>query len=163
MTPVSRIGAWILAAALAVANAMLAFTDIDITITKSPVHTGPIESPNWTRLEPVAAGSELGDLSSVVERPLFWASRRPYPAQSEPSATPPAPAASRAKLDELKLTGVMRHNTRKRALISWHERPEGVWLDEGATHAGWRIASIDEAEVRIEADGYIHRLLLRAP
>ena len=114
-------------------------------------------------MEPIAAGSKISDFSTVVERPAFWPSRQPFPTQPEPAATPPTPAASRVKLDELKLTGVLLHNARKRALISWHERPEGVWLDEGATQAGWRIASIDEAEVRIEADGYIHRLVLRAP
>lgn len=163
MKPTFRIAAWSLVAALTGAHAFWAFTPIDVRTTaqtSTPVQKAPLHE---IAISPPVEGVALGELAQVLDRPIFWSSRRPREAPANTAPDPSDAAPPSARLDGLRLAGVMRNVERKQALIEWSERPEGVWVEEGTIHAGWRIASIDEQEVRLEARGQVIRLRLSEP
>lgn len=100
------------------------------------------------RLEGVAVES----LAETLERPLFWATRRPKPAEvvSAP-ANPPG--------IDLRLVGVMQGDTGKlRALIVSPQQPNGRWLEEGGEVEGWRLTRIGSNAISLESGGRRHEL-----
>jgi hypothetical protein len=163
MSRLLRAGAWAAIVALAASNILLALTPLDVSIPANVGADRANKSLTPLIVRPSAGGVELSELAEVRQRPLFSQSRRPHVAAPEQQAAAITRAATRTNPDELRLAGVIRFQARRRALIEWSGNPDGVWVDEGAVHAGWRVARINDAEVRLEAGGQVHHLSLRQP
>jgi hypothetical protein len=133
--------------------AQLVLGDVDISPIAPPgasagLTAGSMDGEVQFKLDSVAVES----LTQTLERPLFWLTRRPKPADivSAP-ANPPG-------LD-LRLVGVMQGDTGKlRALIVSPQQPNGRWLEEGSDVEGWRLTRIGSNAISLEAGGRRHEL-----
>ncbi|MBY3328887.1 hypothetical protein HFO02_36020 [Rhizobium laguerreae] len=87
--------------------------------------------------------------SEAITRPLFWPSRRPFePAVIlEGAQTPPALPPT---MDQV-LIGVFIDGSQRRALLRRPNDAEGIWLNEGDTIDGWRIADVTPEHATLEA------------
>lgn len=86
---------------------------------------------------PVLAAQEF------VERPLFWASRRPpepVPEEQPPPPPEPPPPPPRPLPRDLVLTGVVQAGDELRALLK--DRRETFRLRQGDQHQGWEVKEI---------------------
>lgn len=140
-------------------------------VHRSPVETSPIGrssrispslSTSRTSLSPPLAGQPTANFSEIVNRPLFWPSRRPIapvpaPAPRSEVVTP----ASEPVPSGLRLAGIISDdNVRRRALLVWPSQPTGQWLAEGAELAGWKLVKIDWFGVQVRTGSRIERLEL---
>ena len=89
-------------------------------------------------------------MSSALDRPLFRKSRKPFvpgdielPAAVEVVQSAPPPPAPPPDMSQLVLKGVLISETDKRALIATADSPDGVWLQPGATVAGWKVDKLE--------------------
>ncbi len=140
-------------------------------VHRSPVETSPIApsprtspTPLTTRtsLSPPLTGQTTANFSEIVNRPLFWPSRRPIA-----PAPPPEPRsevvtpASEPVPSGLRLAGIISEdNVRLRALLVWPSQPTGQWLAEGAELAGWKLVKIEWFGVQVRTGSRIERLEL---
>jgi len=94
----------------------------------------------------------MGQFVDMVERPLFYIERRlPKP----PAAQAAAPAPLR-----LKLEGVAIANGSRVAVL---RNPNGnrlMQLEEGGTHDGWTLESVDSTSARFKRGEQVTELLL---
>lgn len=136
-----------------------------------PVDSGALPKPSFpvvvanVKPEPLAdrfAGKSASDFSQMIERPLFWPSRRPIVAPPTTVNRAEKPAVQKpVEPIEVRLAGIVQvGRTSRRALLVWPQQPAGQWVVEGTELDGWRIAKIDASSVRIEAGTRVQLLEL---
>ena len=95
----------------------------------------------------------LGYYADMLERPLFYADRR-LPGPPEKKAAPP-PAPLRLTLEGVAIAQGARvavlRNARTRQLVQ---------LEEGGTHDGWTLESLDSTSARFKRGEQVTELLL---
>jgi hypothetical protein len=115
------------------------------------------------RLEAAAQANVAGALSDqppeyvaqvlsateLMERPLFWASRRPPEPEpeEEPTAAPPPPPPPPPR--DLTVTGVAKRGDQWTVLIK--RRHETIRLQAGETLDGWTVEEVTPDRVRLRA------------
>jgi hypothetical protein len=138
-------------------------------IQRSPVETSPIVPArrtsstlpvHQTSLSPPLVSQTPASFPEIVNRPLFWPSRRPIAPPQPPSR--PIETASPAiepVASGLRLAGIINDgDVRRRALLVWPGQPAGQWLHEGADMAGWRLLKIERFGVQVSTGSRIERL-----
>lgn len=103
-------------------------------------------------LPPPVVPQPIDAYRATLERPLFEATRRPRPA---PDAPPAEAADAREVLaEELRIVGIMRPrkgSSTARVLVRSADAPQGVWVEEGASIAGWTVSQIGDRTIKVEA------------
>lgn len=128
--------------------------DVDISPISTPAtgSTGaaPASSDDEVRFR--LDGVAVESFTETVERPLFWSTRKPKPAEAVAAAAGPPGV-------ELRLVGVMQGaNGKPRALIVSPQQPHGRWLEEGGEFEGWRLTRIGANTISVESGGRRHEL-----
>jgi hypothetical protein len=95
----------------------------------------------------------LGYYADMLERPLFYVDRR-FPSPPEKKAAPP-PAPLR-----LTLEGVAIAQGSRVAVLRNVQTRQLVQLEEGGTHDGWTLESLDAASARFTRGEQVTELLL---
>jgi hypothetical protein len=95
----------------------------------------------------------LGYFADMLERPLFYVDRRlPQPPAPE-AAPPPTPL-------RLTLEGVAIANGVRIAVLRNPQTRQLLQLEEGGTHDGWTLESVDSAAARFTRGEQVTELLL---
>lgn len=153
------------AVGLAGACAILAFFAVYllvVSVDTSPILPGaPLggvgEQPGGGLVTPLD-GRPVGEFREIVQRPLFNSTRKPV---DRPKAKVEAPAQAGSHLD-LRLVGIVKSgNGPARALIREGDQATGKWISEGDTFGGWKLRSVKDRSVIVEADGRAHELILQ--
>jgi hypothetical protein len=161
----STIGLGLAAIALGLLCWWLATREIDIRpISADPVAGG--EQP--TGLDGAALpldGKPLAGLSETRTRPLLSTTRRPeHRVAEQPAPRPAAAPAPAVNIDGLKLVGLMANGAgQRRALVRTPADPNGTWLTEGAELDGFKLRSIREASIIVEAGGRPVEIAMQRP
>ncbi len=144
-----QLGMVLMAGAMAPLAWFLWSSPLDATAVPAASPT-VVATPTATaaRTEPAPIPA-IAQLSETVARPLFSQTRRPA---GSAAATTAKPAAT-STLGELELLGTMVTKTTSTALLHIKEPPSNVWAAVGTVTAGWKIVSIDQDGVVLEADG----------
>jgi hypothetical protein len=153
------------AVGLAGACAILAFFAVYLLVTSldtSPILPG---APLSGAGEPVGAGlvtpldsKPVGEFRDTVQRPLFNSTRKPV---DRPKAKTQGPTEAGSPLD-LRLVGIVKTgNAPARALIREADQANGKWISEGEAFNGWKLRSVKDSSVIVEADGRAHELTLQ--
>jgi len=103
-------------------------------------------------------GRRIGSLSSfhaMLQRPLFWAGRRPVTAQAPPAVKPDG------RLANYRLVGVLSIDGTGIALLS-DQKGKTHKLELGARLDGWRLARLGRREAVFERHGEREVLPLKA-
>jgi len=104
-------------------------------------------------------GKPVGEFRETVQRPLFNSTRRPM--ERPKTAKAQGPAETGAHLD-LRLVGIVKTgNAPARALIREGDQTTGKWISEGDTFNGWKLRSVKDRSVVVEANGRAHELMLQ--
>jgi hypothetical protein len=137
-----------------------------VGLTLNPIDTSALKpsEQNW-RLplsQPTPSSSRVessGRLSTILARPLFSESRRPFEpvAQNPPAESPGAklvtqsiaPETPPVEAEILLLKGVLLHSGTARALIASGSYPVGVWIMQGESIDGWVVARVTKESVRL--------------
>ena len=143
------------AVGLAGACAILAFFTMYLLVTS--VDTSPIlpGAPLSGAGEQTGAGlvtpldsKPVGEFRETVQRPLFNSTRKPV---DRPKAKAEGPAEAGSHLD-LRLVGIVKSgNGPARALIREGDQANGKWISEGDTFGGWKLRSVKDRSVIVEA------------
>jgi len=103
-------------------------------------------------------GRPVSEFREIVQRPLFNSTRKPV---DRPKARVEAPAEAGSHLD-LRLVGIVKSGAGPaRALIREGDQANGKWISEGDTFGAWKLRSVKDRSVVVEADGRAHELMLR--
>jgi hypothetical protein len=95
----------------------------------------------------------LGYFADMLERPLFYVDRRlPRPPEKK-AAPPPAPLT-------LTLEGVAIAQGSRVAVLRNPQTRQLMQLEEGGTHDGWTLESLDAASARFTRGEQVTELLL---
>jgi hypothetical protein len=110
---------------------------------------------------------QLGPLAAYPEtlkRPLIEPTRRPAlpktpevarPREGLPPTPPPRVATPPPPVDGLKLLGIVKSGREPfRALVRAREGDAGQWVVEGGALGAWRVISIGDSRVVLEAQGH---------
>ena len=90
----------------------------------------------------------------MIERPLFYADRRlPKPPVAKVAAPPPTPL-------NLELEGVAIAKGSRVAVLRNPQTRQLVQLEEGGTHDGWTLESLDSTSARFKRGEQVTELLL---
>ncbi|HYD68354.1 hypothetical protein [Azospirillum sp.] len=123
--------------------------DLSQALGFAPEETRPVQAPTVTQAAPVplpvfrVAPTEASAV--IIERPLFFPSRRP--AEPEPVAAAPEPPA---EAPDVALVGTIITHSGRRAIVRSPAETSALVLSEGQDINGWTVASIE-----------VDRLLLR--
>lgn len=106
------------------------------------------------------------NFQQIASRPLFFEGRRVPRPHVEPVSSPaerepvsePSPGVS---IDRLRLSGIHIASSQRRALVLVGDA--GEWRSEGDVVEGWKIVSIEPAQVRLLNGGQSATLTLYAP
>ena len=152
------------AVALAGACVVLAFFAVHLLVTS--VDTSPIlpGAPLSGAGEQAGAGlttpldsKAVTEFRETVQRPLFNSTRRPV----DRPTTAKAPTESSSLLD-MRLVGIVKSGSDpSRALIRAGDQANGKWVAEGETINGWKLRSVKDRSVIVEAEGRSHELTLQ--
>lgn len=149
-----------LAALLLAAVAWLAVT--------RPIAVAPIADAGTTVTANDALGAErvkpgpLAAYPETTKRPLMEPARRPVLPKAPETARPreaPAPVQQKSvtpppPIEGLKLLGVVKSGREPfRALVRTREGEAGQWVVEGGELGAWRVVSIADSRVVLEAQG----------
>jgi hypothetical protein len=88
---------------------------------------------------------ELSTLTESVDRPLFYANRRPPPPDQVP-----IPAASPIQKGDFSLVGVSIRHDRREALIRRNSTKAVAWVAEGDKLEEWTVRSVQPDRVVLE-------------
>lgn len=132
-------------AGLAAANWWLATAPVDLnTVTSGSSKFMPPHG-QMPGLLPHVQSSDVGgsSLSAALARPVFSPTRRPpkhlvKKVHHQPVVTAPAPSVPAPRLIAVAISG-----SRRAALFSDPQLPDGQWLNEGMQAHGWTLRSID--------------------
>ena len=95
----------------------------------------------------------LGYYVDMLERPLFYVDRRLPSPPEEKAAPPPSPL-------RLTLEGVAIAQGSRVAVLRNTQTRQLVQLEEGATHDGWTLESLDSTSARFKRGEQVTELLL---
>lgn len=157
MKPSTRIGP--VTNALLVANVLLAVViALQLAFPAGPYSPDDSRAADATDLLPDFgeadfSPSPLGNLSAMLDRPLFYTERRmPAPPASAP-APPPTPL--RLKLEGVALSGGVRV-----AVLRNLANNQLVQLEEGGTHDGWTLDSLTSTSASFSRGAQVTELPL---
>ncbi|MDH5748310.1 MAG: hypothetical protein OEY85_03270 [Rhodospirillales bacterium] len=120
----------------------------------SPVQPAiPAMEPRTTDF---ASLPDLGDLTEVVERPLFAQNRRPAP----PGASVDAPAPKTGQQFAYGLSGIVISSGQQMALLSHMRTKEIRQIRLGETVDGWKVTEISADQVILKRNEEIQSLRL---
>jgi hypothetical protein len=146
--------------------ALLAFLTVYLLVTS--VDTSPISpgAPLGGTGEQMSGGlvtpldsKPVDEFRETVQRPLFNSTRRPVERPKTAKAEQPAEVGSHL---DLRLVGIVKAgNSPARALIREGDQATGKWISEGDTLSGWKVRSVKDRSVVVEADGRAHELTLQ--
>jgi hypothetical protein len=94
-------------------------------------------------LLPPPVGPSSSEFAEIVQRPVFYASRRPRETVNS------AGNAGDANAPDIRLTGIVIGGDKKRALLRVSQQPESLWVDEGGSIEGWRVVNVRDDAVTI--------------
>ena len=101
----------------------------------------------------------VSEFRETVQRPLFNSTRRPVDRPKTARAQGPAEAGSAL---DMRLVGIVKPgNAPNRALIRSADETNGKWIAEGEAFNGWKLRSVKDRSVIIEAEGRSHELTLQ--
>ena len=116
----------------------------------SPPETAPTEGVAAVPAAATLAFEPLDKFREVVERPLFHASRRPVPQDTDD-----APAVAAAELRSLTLIGILMSPETKLAIF--HDKSsQALRLEAGATVGKWSLAEVRADGVTLRRGGETH-------
>lgn len=95
----------------------------------------------------------MGQFVDMVERPLFYSERRLPKPPAKKAAPPPSPLI-------LMLEGVAIANGSRIAVLRNPNTRQLVQLEEGGTHDGWTLESIDSTSASFNRGEQVTELLL---
>jgi hypothetical protein len=128
--------------------------EVDVSAAPAPAVKGAATLVSASRSASRPA-PPLADLSETLRRPLFEPDRRPRPV--EPPATAAAAAASPGATQQLRVVGIMKGqggtSPSVRALVRTAAAPQGVWVEQGGSLDGWKVAAIGDRTVVVEGAG----------
>jgi hypothetical protein len=117
------------------------------------------------QITPAQQFAPLSDYRATLERPLFYPGRQ-LPNEAAVSAEDPAdnealplPPSSGSRLT---LSAVIEENGKRSALLTAPGQATGTRLQEGERIGDWRLMSITEDSVILEANGRREQLPLRS-
>lgn len=147
--------------AVAVAAALAWYAhDLEIDTRSVPAErVAPVAAEKRATAAVTPAAKPLADFRATLERPLFEPTRRPRPvaldaAASSAGASEPAPST-----EGLRIVGIMAgRGAAARALVRSAGQPVAIWVENGATIDGWKVAAIGERTVTLEGRGVRHEL-----
>ena len=108
-------------------------------------------------LQPSFAAQPIETFSSIDERPLFNATRKPVASPEQNSAQsgpPPAPNAS--------LVGVIIDGKTQMALMRSPDSAFALSYAVGSSISGWQISEIDSDKVKLISGAFTHEIDLNA-
>lgn len=101
----------------------------------------------------------VSEFRETVQRPLFNSTRKPV--DRPKTARVQAPTETGSHLD-MRLVGIVKPgNAPNRALIRAADQTNGKWVTEGETFNGWKLRSVKDRSVIVEAEGRSHELTLQ--
>lgn len=100
------------------------------------------------RLAEVENIGNVGNVTDLLERPLFMADRRPYREKAVPSAPPIAD-----NLADVSLLGIMTVNAKNSAIIKARDSTKSVRVIVGDKVRAWTVKSIAKDGIVLELDG----------
>lgn len=106
---------------------------------------------------PPFVAPDLAEVAVIVERPVFFRSRRPEAVAGEAAGVAEAPPAPR-KIDFL-VMGTFLSDGRRLAVLRAGTQERGFSV--GDEVQGWRITSIDADGICVEAQGEVRTVTLR--
>jgi hypothetical protein len=100
----------------------------------------------------------ISEFRETVRRPLFNSTRKPV---DRPRTTSQVATQTGSALD-MRLVGIVRSGSAPgRALIRLAEESNGKWIAEGDTYNGWKLRSVKDRSIIVEAEGRSHELTLQ--
>lgn len=143
---------------LALINAYLLATSVDITPILPGVQlTGDKEQTDGGLTTPLDS-KPIGELRETVRRPLFNSTRKPI---DRPKTAKQEVTQAGSALD-MRLVGIVKSGTAPgRALIRLANETNGKWITEGEAFSGWKLRSVKDRSVVVEAEGRSHELTLQ--
>jgi hypothetical protein len=99
----------------------------------------------------------ISEFRETVRRPLFNSNRKPV--ERKKTATTEVEAGSAL---EMRLVGIVRSGSAPgRALIRLANETNGKWITEGDVFNGWKLRSVKDRSVIVEAQGRSHEITLQ--
>jgi hypothetical protein len=154
------------AVALAGVCAVLAFFAVYLLVTSVDISPILPDSPLSGSGEPVGAGlatpldsKPVTEFRETVQRPLFNSTRRPV---DRPKTAKAQGSTESSSLPDMRLVGIVKSGSDpNRALIRAGDQANGKWVAEGETINGWKLRSVKDRSVIVEAEGRSHELTLQ--
>ena len=101
----------------------------------------------------------VSEFRETVQRPLFNSTRKPV--DRPKTARVQGPTETGSHLD-MRLVGIVKPgNAPNRALIRDADQTNGKWIAEGETFNGWKLRSVKDRSIIVEAEGRSHELTLQ--
>jgi hypothetical protein len=146
---ITRIALILAAALLAGANWYQLTRQIDTSPIRATMSQGHAGSNVPTALADTVISP--GDVSEILERPLFNVGRRPHPqTASRSDDADNRDTATQIQSAPLTLVGTMRWGNAHLALIRVASEPIARWIDVGGKIEGWTLKGIEKDFVVVE-------------
>jgi hypothetical protein len=146
-----------IAGLLGLDGALIALTWL--VATAPPPSVAAVAQGSWTPpdLDPPVAATAEGlspeQNDPVLQRPIFFASRRPFePPPAEVAATPPAPPKPPPADPSFVVDGILLSGSSRRAHLRQPHELDGRWHEAGQVIDGWRIVAIDATGIVLEQE-----------
>lgn len=118
-----------------------------------PVPTGEQAPIRTASALPTIKHPSLADYAVVIERPLFFADRKPPPKQPQQTAagTKARKVQGTGKAPELKVTGIFLEGDDSSVLIEMLASGNNRRLQLGDTVSGWKLVAVDDQAITLQS------------
>jgi hypothetical protein len=128
--------------------------------------SGPIErTPSLSAAaEGIPNPKAIEAYAQTLAHPVFFKTREPFVATPKPvpspAAVPGSPPAPAFVDPGLVLGGVLINGRLGKAYLFHRTNPDGAWVTQGDSFAGWKVTTVEAGRARLEKDGHLVDLQL---